>query len=135
MDGNYTQMSFSLQKRTAMYGIFSRIISNISSVISSISSDFVCCSNHFNNDSSSSSRPSYTVGMPFSKYNNAGIDSIPYSFASSMLSILTNVMPSESHSSSIFSSSSRTFCDLSSLLSSKISRIRRKYFNYYSIFF
>lgn len=109
----------SLQKITATCGIFSSINSNISFVISSISSDLACCSNHFNNDSSSSSCPSYTVGMPFSKYNSAGNESIPYSFASSMSSILTNAIPNASHSSSIASSSSKTFCDLTSLLSSK----------------
>jgi len=107
-----------LQNSTATCGIFSMIKSNISSVMSSIWSELVCSSSHFNSFSSSSRLPSYIVGMPFSKYISLGTLLMPYSTASSGLSIFTKVMPNASHSSSMFSSSSSTFCDFLSLLSS-----------------
>lgn len=122
------------QKRTATWGIFSMIISSTSSVMSSIWSVFCWFSNHFRTFSSSSRFPSYNVGIPFSKYSRLGIFSIPYSFASSRLSIFTKITPIWSHSSSMFSSSLRIFCDFRSLLSSKdnLQFVKRCYSIYYT---
>lgn len=71
--------------------------------------------------------PLYISGIPFSKYTKAGNFSIPYSLASSELSIFTKVTPILSHSSSIFSSSFNTLSDFLSLLSSV--GVEKKSFN------
>lgn len=68
-----------------------------------------CCPKHCSNIQYWQVLPSYTCGIFFSKYTNVGILSMPYSFASSSLSIFTNAIPFESHSSSMFSSSNNTF--------------------------
>lgn len=111
-------LKYHLQNNTATWCIFEIMISNISSVTSSISSELVWSSIHLSSSSSFSRLPSYTVGIPFSKYKSFGSFSMPYSFASSTLSIFTKAMPSWSHSSSMFSNSARTLSDFLSLLSS-----------------
>ena len=76
--------------------------------------------------------PSYTCGIFFSKYTNVGILSMPYSFASSSLSIFTNAIPFASHSSSMFSSSNKTFWLFFWSLSSAWKKMRQILQNHHS---